>query len=425
MCGKIQVPKAFTVAEYDRYKPYKSLETEDGVLERRIRQFRAEIEKDSPDDNCPYLVLYLAQQLKSVSRPYTKRLFSDIQEGNDLPEEVITYLATTSEDKEAKNSDGKPSIEDPIDQTKQESDEKQQEVEKIKGIRVGKSGSKLKPDGTLSLEEKVFYPYLAAYLLRMVSKTDSNAKAGMDNLFLRFTSFYSRKPPTKKVMSDSWFKLLKTLMASDPTIAVTWVKTFVPYEAKEDMDSSDVGLVRYLATLPLSYTGMHAYKLFGDIKSISKLNNVTIIHGMTHALTVPGLKDIVLILNKFEKQMPEVTPAREYNPAFKYSRILSSQFFVNLQTKSCPALVYVLAELLGKYRVNNNPLQNPANIIGMSSIPDATKAALKDAVERFYQANQTRKDDQVSPYMAAAFSAKATPVVRIGTTKSGDKPHLG
>lgn len=374
--------------------------------------------------DCPYLILFLAQQLKSVVRPHEKRLFSDILEGNDLPDEVTTWLAAANAEDNVKESTGKPGLEDPIDQNKEASGDANKGDNKKKGIRVGQAGSGVKTDSTLTFEEKLFYPYLAAYLLRMVSKTDANAKAGMENLFIRFTSFYSKKPPTKKIMPDSWFKLTKTLMASDPTIAITWVKTFVPYETKEDIDSSDVGLVRYLATLPLSYTGMHAYKLFGELKTLSKLNNATIIHGLTHALTIPGLKEMVLILNKFEKQMPGATPAREYNPAFKYCRILSSQFFINLQTKNCPALVYVLAELLGKYKINTNPLQNPANIIGMGSIPDATKAALKDAVERFYQANQGKTGDMVSPYMAAAFSAKATPAVRIGVTKGGSRPPL-
>ncbi|DBA36814.1 TPA_asm: N [Trifolium betacytorhabdovirus 1] len=411
------VPKAFTRTEYDRYQPYKSLAADKGYVESCIKLFKRELEKDSPDDNCPYLILFLAQQLKTVVRPNSDNLFKTI-EGDEMPEDVKTYLTGKGADKliESK-TDGKPSLNDPIDGENQEDDNV------TKKISVANAGSGV-PHGSLTSEDKVFYPYLAAYLLKMISKQAANAKSGMDNFFIRFSSFYSRKPPSKKIMSDNWFATVKTLFTSDPKIAITWVKQVVEFEESHEQDTPDVGLVRYLAVLPLSYTGMHAYKLFGDIKMLSKLSNTVIIHGLTHSLTIPGLQDIVRILRDFEKQMPDSQVQRKYDPAFKYARILSSQFFVNLQTKSCPALVYVLAELLGKYRINTNPLQNPSNIIGMNTIPDATKAALKDAVDRFYKANQSMQGDLVSPYFASAFASKTSPLIRIGASEASNKPQM-
>ncbi|DBA36645.1 TPA_asm: N [Durio betacytorhabdovirus 1] len=404
-------PKSFSTSDFNEFVGFKSKSVTEVEIKNLIKLFKRELGEDTPSDNLPYLVLTLSQSLKTTSRPFSQNIFEPVAVGSEFPSDIETYFTSGGEPPKPK-----PKVPKSIFPTKPAIPGETQQTEEQQSQPIA--------EAEITDSEKIFYPFLAAYLMKLLVKTEYNVRQGIANMLIRFTGFYSKSGPDNLVLAEEWTRVAKTLIVSEPKIAISWVKTFVPYEKATKTDTKDLGLVRFLAILPLSYTGMHAYKLYGEVKLASKQTNKFLIHSLSHPITLPGLKQIVNILNDYEKQIPtSTTPVRDYDPSFKYARLLSPQYFMELQTKNCPALVYVLVELLYKYRKYEETRQNPSSIVGMSSVPDNVRVSLQKAASMIYEAGQTQQAEYTSTFMAEAFTAVKKPAIaRVGDKSIFAKP---
>jgi hypothetical protein len=214
----------------------------------------------------------------------------------------------------------------------------------------------------------------------------------------RFKAFYQEDAPALNPPTKEWLESLKAFLSADPLIGWTWIKVIAKAEDSLGVMTPDMGLVRYLATLPLSYSGLHAYKLFLEIKRVSHLGNSWLLKEMVSPMTFPALKEIAHLIKNFEPLTDDKKSAR-----FKYARLANAAFFQALQTKNCPELVYLEVVLLNKYVSQGQTHQDPSKIVGLGRVPDDMRERLANAAKTIHTIAPARNSGMYSKTMADVF----------------------
>ncbi|DBA36664.1 TPA_asm: N [Hepatica betacytorhabdovirus 1] len=217
--------------------------------------------------------------------------------------------------------------------------------------------------------------FQSAYLMRMVTKTMQNVQLSWENMRTRFSNFYTANSPANwNPPTDNWLRQFKALISSDRLIIQTWMKCFVAHEMSKAASDPEAGMIRYLATMPFSFAGMHGYKLFFDVKNALKQSNTWLLEEMTCPETVDALQTIHYIICN-HAQYPTV----QRTPKYKYARLVGPEYFPKLQTKNSTELVYLLISILQLQKNYTNNVQNPENIVGIESLGAIKKAKLRNA----------------------------------------------
>ncbi|ARS22490.1 putative N protein [Maize associated rhabdovirus] len=257
------------------------------------------------------------------------------------------------------------------------------------------------------LEEEIVFQFgcfLSAFLLKLLCKNPENIITGWDAMRGRYSTFFSESAPSEvKRPSREWLTELKNLFSSDPMISRTWVRTFSEAEDHLPAGEQQVGMLRYLALMPFSYTGLHGYKLFLDVSRASNLSNKWLLTEMTSPMTSKALKLIAHILINFESRIGE-----KKKSAFKYARMMSTSYFQDLQTKNCAGLVYLEVKILKKFEAFGTN-SNPENIIGIEKVPAEHKAMLSKAADFIVSAAPQRNLGRYSESMRKAMIPEHKP----------------
>ncbi|DBA36605.1 TPA_asm: N [Bouteloa betacytorhabdovirus 1] len=254
---------------------------------------------------------------------------------------------------------------------------------------------------TYSDEERAYNLFMMCFLTRMLSKSSDNIDLGWSQAHERYSNFYmGKKPSLAKKPSKTWVEAVKMQFGLDRKAAKSILKMIVLMEkAYPQADSPDAGLVRYLFSLPNSYAGMHAYKLFCNVKEQTKKKNAWLLSVLKCPMNNAALNCIMQILNNFE-----LTSERS-DTSFRYARLVGPQYFAPLQTKSCPALVYTLTQILNHY-VNPDDRYNPENIVSLRGLGADIKANMKLAATMIVNASPIDDKSSYSGIMAKAFTTK-------------------
>ncbi|XP_077224402.1 uncharacterized protein LOC143857795 isoform X2 [Tasmannia lanceolata] len=223
--------------------------------------------------------------------------------------------------------------------------------------------------------------------MRLLVKDPSNVERSFEHMQCRFTNFYSgAKGYRRTIPQGSWQKLKLFLTSSSMKIQVTWVKLIAKAENRLEASNKDAGLLKYLAWLVFSNTGMHAYNFFIDLKTKTNVPYTWLLNAMKMRLTKAALSEIHTIITRYESE-----PGNRRTTYFRYARLLGPQYFTALQTKECKSLVYLEACLLKKY-ASFGKEQDPMQIVALNALPTWQKNFLNIFAEEIYKAI---KDGQV------------------------------
>jgi hypothetical protein len=264
------------------------------------------------------------------------------------------------------------------------------------------------PPQTSSTElERTYHLFMISFLSKILAKAPENIEKAWKQAHERFSNFYMcPKVPIMKAPSKAWLDSLKAQFGLDRKAAKTILKLVVNYEALyQQADTPDAGLIRYLFSLPLSYAGMHAYKLFCAVKEKTKKANGWILSQLAHPLNNDGLRQIKIIINNFE-----LNPQRS-NTSFRYARLVGPQYFAPLQTKACPGLVWCLIQILNFYQSPGDSY-NPENIVGVKGLSPTIKNKMKIAAKIIFNASPLDDKANYSGIMAQAFTTHEKPPVQ-------------
>ncbi|DBA36676.1 TPA_asm: N [Ipomoea betacytorhabdovirus 1] len=287
-------------------------------------------------------------------------------------------------------------IQDPFDENRVDREEEREEVVEDVAILNAKDYS----DNDLK-----YLIFAISFVVKVIGRGEDNLTKSwgkMNESFGKFFSETSTKITPLRVPNRKWFVAVKSKFNSDITLTRTVLRAIVYLERELAPETSTAGMVRYLFCLPLSCTGMHAYKLFTAVKVQSGYSNKYLLNALVHPSTVAALDEIVNILRNYES-----TTTAKKDPSFKYARLAGPQYFQALQTKACPALVYCLVKLLKKYEKSTSNY-DPEGIIGVQGLSDEIKATMSRAAEIIYSAPPTAAESVYSPAMrAATFEDKA------------------
>ncbi|XP_011029863.1 PREDICTED: uncharacterized protein LOC105129477 isoform X2 [Populus euphratica] len=149
----------------------------------------------------------------------------------------------------------------------------------------------------------------------------------------------------------------------------------VAYNENEgNIDRRSSSMLDYLAGRVFSYTGMKAYQLTMDIQKSTMCDMSTLLSELKCPLTRQAVLAIEDVLR--HEKLPN---QKAY---FRYSRVFDPGYFSNLQTKKCPALVYLLAKTYKEISTSTSEASDPLSIYGIRNVGDRLKESLDEVAAR-------------------------------------------
>nr|DBA36628.1 TPA_asm: N [Cucurbita betacytorhabdovirus 1] len=251
--------------------------------------------------------------------------------------------------------------------------------------------------------EMKFIYFMACFITKIISKGDENLVNSWEHMKTNFEKFYSKAVSMKTLKSPSrkFFEEIKSQLHIDTALTRTILRMVVFLERNVSQEKSQAGMIRYLFIMPLSYTGMHSYKMFMALQKASGLGYNDILNALAHPVNNAALDCIANILLKMA---PTTSDKRMFS--FKYARLAGPQYFPEIQTKSCPALVYCLAMLLKKFESNSKKNYKPENIVGIRDLGTDIKTVMERASDLIFMNVPKNDTNNYSEYMMQAQGLK-------------------
>ncbi|DBA36737.1 TPA_asm: N [Passiflora betacytorhabdovirus 1] len=270
---------------------------------------------------------------------------------------------------------------------------------------------------TVSDQQLKEMSFISAFLLRLVSKAVINVERAWTNtMTARFLKWYGSEV-SRQNPGSQFLTLIKNLLDENKTLRVTWIMTVSMLDDVADQDSTESGLNRYLGVTPLSYGAMQAQNLFMQAWHKTKISPQYILQEGYCPGTARAIECIAKLIIQYEpKALGTEVPSTEANiqngtaqltskKRFRYARLISPGYFVELQSKEANQALYLFACLLSKVQTFNDT-QNPNNIVAVADLGADIKAYLKRLADYIF-------DQQVSAnenlYSATALRAMSGP----------------
>ncbi|DBA36870.1 TPA_asm: N [Cuscuta gammacytorhabdovirus 2] len=221
------------------------------------------------------------------------------------------------------------------------------------------------------------YTFLAGYLMRLLVKDPENVVSGLNNMKLRFESFYG---PSRIISGFTISRMQATAYrdacVSQTKIMTTYTMALAYTQNTGGLDERETGVLSYIGFLPFSYTGMHAYTLLMELKRETgtppgKL--LTLFYADVNRAALSTIRNILLT---FERTVEN--PNR--NVYFRYAACWGSHYFASLRSRNCPYLVYTVAAA-SKTLSATTDLSDPEKIAAVQKLSDQMKRTLKIAGE--------------------------------------------
>lgn len=220
------------------------------------------------------------------------------------------------------------------------------------------------------------YCYLAAHLLRLAIKTPESFLRPIENFKARYQGWYDDGSDilVNLGLTDEFATSLREALGRDPPLVNTWVMWVAYNENEGNMDRRNSSMLDYLAGQVFSYMGMKGYQLTMDIQKSTMCDMSTLLSELKCRLTRQAVLTIEDVLRH------EKLPNRK--TYFRYSRVFDPGYFSNLQTKKCPALVYLLAKTYKEISTSTSEASDPLSIYGIRNIGDGLKESLDEVSAR-------------------------------------------
>jgi hypothetical protein len=226
------------------------------------------------------------------------------------------------------------------------------------------------------------YTFLAAYLLRLHSKLPDGFVSSLGRCKNRYAGWYKHGGEIMNgiTVSAEVAEEISQALGRRPVIIHTWVMWIAVNENRPSESKLSVqqrGLVDYLSGQIFSYTGMHAYNLTMAIQETTKCELDLLLRELNCPLTrsaVEGIRDIVKNHELTEGHSTRTT-------YFRYARIWDPDYFYKVQTKSCLALVYLVAKTFKEIGTTSE-VADPTKIHALRKLGEPMKAHLDVVSDR-------------------------------------------
>ncbi|QLT57524.1 nucleocapsid protein [Cucurbit cytorhabdovirus 1] len=309
-------------------------------LIKLARALHSVLYKNVEDKYAGYLVLDLATRLASPDHPDYVKQFKESKGSVAFPKYSIDAITdpsvqnvlvsvkqtTVSFLKKVKDSEGDSS------ETKKEGEDK------------GDKKQKSSDDPAVGGEYERSAAFCAAFLMRALVKNADSIATSWAVLGDRYQNFYQAEfhPVFQKIPTVERIEAIKKKITASPLISVSWVRAFADLEIELNQRSTAFRMLRYLCFLPLSWAGMHAFKLFANYVTQLRADGYWLLGQLMSPEHWPGVKTIHSIMTT---QLPKEGDTTRKVPYYKYARLLDSAFYSDLQTSNCLSLTYTLAKL--------------------------------------------------------------------------------
>ncbi|DBA36833.1 TPA_asm: N [Zanthoxylum betacytorhabdovirus 2] len=233
-----------------------------------------------------------------------------------------------------------------------------------------------------------YWPFVAAYLMKIFIKAPENVLLGMNNMKDRFITFYPGGVVGETQSSADSMIQLSLKVRAHKTMLNTWIAFTSEYESSKDSTSQGAGLIRYLANIQFGFNGMHGYGLFREVLLATRWRPGQAIMKMWMDPTSDALETIGHIITQYESTIkPDGTP--EKKPSyFKYARVVDPRFFLPLQPSQCLSLLYLCCKILNHY-ISRTELTDPLRMFALSKLGEEQKNFLDTFAEIVLSDEQT------------------------------------
>ncbi|DBA37184.1 TPA_asm: N [Rubus alphacytorhabdovirus 1] len=232
----------------------------------------------------------------------------------------------------------------------------------------------------VDVNEAFAYTFMAAYCMRLYCKTAANWVDKMDAAKKRFKGWYNCSSDfmDKFSMNEVDASSLRDALTRRPEWCSTWVLWVAHAESTSSFGKNEKGMLRYLATLPFSYTAMHAYPNIIEIHTLTGVTFDKILAQLDCPITRAGCTEVANIMRNHEI----MEGSDRTSTYFRYARVWDPGYFHKLQTSSCQVLAYVTAAC--KKMLSTNANSDPTDIYALRGMDPAQKATLDAVAERLY-----------------------------------------
>ncbi|DAF42339.1 TPA_asm: N [Nymphaea alba virus 1] len=223
------------------------------------------------------------------------------------------------------------------------------------------------------------YSFLAAYLLRLSSRTVDNVFTNLAKAAVRYKGWYERGQIVLEELKVEKTRLeaLREVMARRPDVANTWVYWLAKSENDPSLGRQQKGLLDYLGIQIFAYQGMHAVTQIIALQQTCKVPMDVVLRELDSPITRAGVMEVYNIIKNYEKT--DIHPNR--TTYFRYARVWDTGYFLNVQSKNCAPLVYLAAKTLKA--VSSNSLSDPTQIFAVQNIGSAMKERLDRVSDKF------------------------------------------
>ncbi|UUC10105.1 nucleocapsid [Soybean blotchy mosaic virus] len=376
------------------------------------RALHSILHKGATDKYAGYIILDLASRLPSPDSVDSKELFKVEDGSSAFPEYNVDNIidpsvkstlisGTSSTVSFLKKTSLQPEVTVPQKEDDKSPPEKKENETSAVGGEYEKSAI-----------------FCAAFLLRLLVKNAESVSNAWANLKDRYMSFYQAEmdPNFVSVPSVDKIESLKTKLTASPSISVTWVRLFAELEISLNQRSSSFRMLRYLCFLPLSWAGMHAFKLFANYVTQLRADSYWLLGELMLPETWLGVRSIYNVMTTLLPQEGE--KGKRKIPYYKYARLLDSAFFSELQTSNCVALTYLLAKLT-KLECQLPPNADPMNIVLLKNVNDDYQKFLDDMARNITLLRPTSQMNMYSQSGKAALKGKGVAAAEPPTTSKG------
>ncbi|DBA36911.1 TPA_asm: N [Lupinus gammacytorhabdovirus 1] len=221
------------------------------------------------------------------------------------------------------------------------------------------------------------YPYLAAYLMRLLVKDPDNIINGLNNMKGRYESFYGPSVLVSQfAINRAQATAYRDACAGQANVISTYTMALAYVQNTRNLDDRETGILSYLGYLPFSYTGMHAYTLLMELRRDTGVPLNKLLTMFYADVNRTALHMISVILNTYERTT--VHPDRSVY--FRYSACWGAHYFSSVKSRNCPYLVYTIAAASKVISATDN-FADPERIVAVQRLSDVMKRTLKVAGE--------------------------------------------
>ncbi|XP_060669725.1 uncharacterized protein LOC112493057 [Ziziphus jujuba] len=201
------------------------------------------------------------------------------------------------------------------------------------------------------VDEKIYWPvddsvtcaigaYVAACLLRLETKSASNFVNAWKHIKSRYSEINNRPFLIRGLNPiEENLDSIRNALQEWPVFTNTLARFLYHFN---ELRGHVKGYAKFAFEQHLSLTGLHSYHLFRRVATKLNATPDDLSLALDHRMTRRGLVVVKKILLNFDRS----TDDKQRRQTWKYARLFDEEMFVDLQSRNCSELTFILATIL-------------------------------------------------------------------------------